>query len=117
MFATVCQLSVSALSASTVVNRNGTTQLVARATPSSRCQLVVRPPSGGVGSHVQCVVAPLSRTGDLAYCRASISATGRVVVRTLGYPHVVIRVTLVATPKPGVSGVRPVTWVRTWRTA
>ena len=117
VFATVCQLSVSALSASTVVNRNGTTQLVARATPSSRCQLVVRPPSGGVGSHVQCVVAPLSRTGDLAYCRASISATGRVVVRTLGYPHVVIRVTLVATPKPGVTGVRPVTWVRTWRTA
>ncbi|MDQ1246507.1 MAG: hypothetical protein QG597_875, partial [Actinomycetota bacterium] len=109
---TACPLTVNGLPTTTRIARNGTTLVVAWARTSNQCQIAIVGNISGV--KVQC--APnLTRRGEIVYCRTSVAAGPRVKVQTFGYPGVVVKATITATPKPGVKGYKASSWVRNWR--
>ena len=109
---TGCPLTVNGLPASTLIARNGTTLVVAWARTSSQCAIVI----GGNISGVKVQCAPnLAGRGELVFCRGVVTAGARIKVQTFGYPGVVAKVTITATPKPGVTGYNATSWIRNWR--
>ena len=109
---TACPLTVNGLPATTRLTRNGTTLVVAWARTSNQCQIVIV----GIDSGVKVQCAPnLTRRGEIVYCRTNVTAGPRVKVQTFGYPGVVVKATITATPKPGVKGYQASSWVRNWR--
>ncbi len=117
-FTTACTVNPTARAASKPVKINGVTVLVASATTSANCGLVVTPTTVPFSS-VRCYQgsSPFGPAAEVRFCTATISASGRVVVTTYGYSDVTVELTLVSMPKPGVSGYRVGTWTRRWKVA
>jgi hypothetical protein len=117
-FTTACAVNPRARAASKTVKINGVTVLVADTTTSTSCGLVVTPTSTQFSS-VHCYQggSAFGPTGDVRFCTATITSSGRVVVKTYGYSTVTVVVTLVSAPKPGVAGYRVGTWTRSWKVA
>lgn len=100
-------LTVSALPPHAKLPKNGRTVVISRALTNSK---------GRLRAIVRC--ATVSR-GDVRACSYVFSPrTGRLVVITVGYPHVRVRATLVAVPKPAQRGkVRAsIPFTRSWMT-